>query len=447
MMLPSSLPNAPIVASPVAGTAAPSKAQQQLARITTHQLSNGITLVHNPMVGVPRLALSVYIKGGNLLDETPGQTDVIDRLLTKGTSTHNSQQVAQALDELSLDLGTSTRRDTSVLGGTLLAEDLNASLTWLANLVLDASLKEQGKEVERMKGELAMELDAPKARAADNLVRGLFANSPYGTTASVLQKHLEELAKPLPLRNLYERAYRTDRCLISLTGEVNLQQVIDHIETVFTKHRPSTAAAGSSALPAILRQRTLTSDVLLTAPRDDANQAHIYRAWLTPPITHPDYEPLMVLNTLLGAGGLSSRLFLELRDKQGLAYNVRSSLEGYQHRGSFTLYIGTEPSNVQKCLAGFQQEIDKLLNVPVSDDELAATKANLLGRRAIQLETAGQWCGYVGNALVLGRTLADLAGTTDRLQAVTSGDIQRVAQTYLSQPSVVSIVGPSGCLP
>ena len=153
------------------------------------------------------------------------------------------------------------------------------------------------------------------------------------------------------------------------------------------------------------------------------------------------------MDNILGSAGLTSRLFLELRDKQGLAYNVRSSLDGLKHRGKFTLYIGTEPKNVQRCLDGFAAEIKKLIDIPVEADELEAAKRNLIGRRAVYTETTSQLAHWVGAGIMMGHTVESLKTQEEKLKAVTSADIQRVAKTYFSKPFYTTVVGPASCLP
>jgi zinc protease len=412
-----------------------------------HRLNNGMQLLFKPMPGAPRLAFALYVRGGNQLDEVPGQIDLIDRLLTKGTATKDVEAIAVALDSLSLEMDNDTRRDYSVMGGTVLAEDLGASLALMAELLFESTLDELPREVEKFEGELVMALDSPKARASDQLVRALFEGTPYGAVSTVLQNNLEAAAKPQPLMDLYQRAYRPDRMVVSVAGDMPVQPLIEAFETAFKVRKPSAAACGSTALPSLLAARSLPESRLVTYAWPDAKQAHIYKAWLAPKATHPDYYPLMVMNTILGGAGLTARLFLELRDKQGLAYNVRSSLEAYQHRGMFSLYIGTDPANVAKCLKGFEDECQKLVDVLVGDQELAETKRNVLGRRTVFTETASQWASFIGSNVMAGRTLADIEASEAAIAAVTAHDIQRVAKALFSSPCVVSIAGPADCLP
>jgi zinc protease len=172
----------------------------------------------------------------------------------------------------------------------------------------------------------------------------------------------------------------------------------------------------------------------------------VFKGWFAPELSHPDYPAMVVMNTILGGAGLTSRLFLELRDKQGLAYNVRSQYESSRYVGIFSMYIGTEPSNREKVLKGFEVECQKLMDHPVSHQELEEAKENILGRRVVFLETASQQCSYIGNQLALGVALDDLDVIPEKIMAVTALEVQEVSQKYFRRPSITTAVGPSKSL-
>jgi predicted Zn-dependent peptidase len=243
------------------------------------------------------------------------------------------------------------------------------------------------------------------------------------------------------LHEHYKQVYRPERLVIAAAGNLDVDVLADKLTQALPQAHDHGAATGTASWTT-LHQLKLSENQRVHITRPDSNQAHIYQAWLAPEAAHDDVYPLLVLNTILGAGGLSSRMFLELRDKQGLAYTVRSSYEAYQCRGLFSLYIGTEPKNFDKCLKGFEDECAKLMNDAVSAKELADAKQNLLGRRSVFLETSGQWASYLGGQYILGRSLEDIANIPARVQAVTPADIQRVAQSVFKTPSVVAHVGP-----
>lgn len=409
-------------------------------------LQCGATVYFNKVEDAPRVALNVYIPGGNCIESVPGQQEMIDRLLMKGTFTKTAEQIAIALDSSSLEAGFDTRRDYSVLSSTFMPEELTESIEFLSDLLFYSTLEELPKESEKMAGEIKMALDTPKAVAGDLLTRHLFNGLPYGVSTSVVQEWLDRIGRVDALFVGYQQAYKPNRFVLSVAGNVDEDSLLKTLEEAFQLARPKGTAL-ESGMGKLLKEHTLTENRVFTKPWEEAAQAQIFQAWLTPAATHADYPALVVLDNILGSAGLTARLFLELRDKQGLAYNVRSSLNGLKHRGSFSLYIGTEPKNVQRCLDGFAEEIRKLIEIPVEADELEAAKRNLIGRRAVFTETTSQLAHWVGAGLMMGHTVESLKTQEDAIKAVTAADIMRVAKTYLSKPSYTTVVGPASCLP
>jgi predicted Zn-dependent peptidase len=417
----------------------------QPAPLSALTLHSGAKHIHQFMPGSPRIAVSVYIPGGNRLDPVFGMSDILDRLLMKGTEKRSQEQIARDIDSLTLEMDTDTKRDYSVVYATFMEEDLDASLELLADCLFNSTFVEFDKEKEKIDGEIQMDLDSPRARSSDLFMRSVFPDLPYGVVGSVMKESLPKLNSLDALKQHHKAVYRPERLLFSTAGDLPQNLMIAALERHFPGWSEPSGQLGD-AWAEKLTQHRIAKETIVPFARDDSNQAHIFQGWIVPSLIHADYYPLVVMNTILGGAGLSSRLFLELRDKQGLAYNVRSSLESYMHSGLFYLYIGTEPSNKAKCFKGFADECKKLTDIPVSEQELQEAKQNILGRRNVYLETPGQLANYVGSSYLMGRSLEEIQNAPDFINAVTSADIQRVAQTYLSQPFVASIVAPSSVL-
>ncbi|WP_373531974.1 M16 family metallopeptidase [Vampirovibrio sp.] len=406
------------------------------------KLSNGATLLYTPIETAPRLAISMFLPGGNLLDATPGVSDMVDRLLMKGTHTRNQEQISIEIDGLTLEVDSDTKRDYSAIHATLLEEDLDASFALIADFFYNVTFSEFDREKQKIIGEVMMDLDSPKSRASDQFIRRMFEQTPYGIVSSVILDALPSLNSVDVLKAHYQSVFTPKNLIVSVAGNIALDKIAAALEKYFPNGAAKAPVVEDSVL-AKLQALSLTQDELITFARDDSSQAHIFKGWLVPEAKHEDYAPLALMNTILGAAGLSSRLFLELRDKQGLAYNVRSTYEAYRHKGLFYLYIGTEPKNKDKCLKGFIEEVNKLADIPVHAQELADAKRNILGRRSVFLETAHQQANYIGANYTQGRTLAEIDRVPEQIEAVSSADVQRVVQQYLLQPALTSLVGPS----
>lgn len=415
-----------------------------IRKLTTEEsrLSNGATLLYTPITTAPRLAFSMYLPGGNLLDSVSGISDMVDRLLMKGTTTRSQEQISIEIDGLTLEVDTDTKRDYTAIHATMLEEDLDVSFQLISDLFHNASFAEFEREKQKVVGEVMMDLDSPKSRASDQFIRRMFQDTPYGTVGSVILESLPQMGTADTLRAHYQQVFNPQNLIVSVAGNIAAANVAKVIESYFPANARPVAKVAPS-VQAKLQALSFAKDDVVTFARDDSTQAHLFKGWLMPDNRHEDYAPIALLNTILGAAGLSSRLFLELRDKQGLAYNVRSTYETYAHKGIFYLYIGTEPKNKEKCLKGFIDEVDKLVTIPVSASELADAKRNILGRRSVFLETAHQQANYIGANYTLGRSLEQIENIPAQIDAVTAADIQRVAQKYLTQPSVVSVVAPS----
>ena len=148
------------------------------------------------------------------------------------------------------------------------------------------------------------------------------------------------------------------------------------------------------------------------------------------------------MNVILGASGLSSRLFLELRDKKGLAYVVRSSYETFAQAADFYIYIATEPKNINVSLDGFKEEIEKIKKYKVSEEELENAKINMLGKWAFTQETNNNQAILYANYGIQGLGFDFNDRAKEKIKTVTAEDVQRCANKYLNDTSVVSILKP-----
>ena len=176
--------------------------------------------------------------------------------------------------------------------------------------------------------------------------------------------------------------------------------------------------------------------------KEDANQAQIIQGWKVPAMDSDDYPVIMLVNVILGASGLSSRLFLELREKKGLAYTVRSAYETHRKSAVFSIYIGTEPSNIETSIAGFKEEIEKIKTVPVSEEELKNAVNNLIGKQQFVTETNSQQANMMAYYSIMGKPFAYRSELQEKLRKVTPEQVLACAQKYFTEDYVLTIIKP-----
>jgi predicted Zn-dependent peptidase len=274
--------------------------------------------------------------------------------------------------------------------------------------------------------------DTPFQRAFDAMLQDLYGAHPYAWPSTGRRESIERIDRAA-LQAHYTATYRPDRMVLAVSGHVPGDRVLRVAERLF--RAPPPAAAPVTAGPAA------------AAPRGDrrvverpVQQAQVLVGYLGPSLTEPDYPAVRVLATVLG-GGMSGRLFTELRDKRGLAYSV-GVLSSFRTGPSFVTYMGTAPASAEAAEAGVLSEIDRIRVESVSERELARGKAFLLGNLAMDRRTNARHAWYLAFFEVIGAGW-DFPDRFERaVEAVTVADIARVAGRYLTRPTVVVLQPP-----
>ena len=155
-----------------------------------------------------------------------------------------------------------------------------------------------------------------------------------------------------------------------------------------------------------------------------------------------DYPAIALLNIILGASGLSSRLFLELRDKKGLAYVVRSAYDVARLSANFSIYIATEPKNIETSLKGFEEEIEKIKTNLVSEEELENAKNNIFGKWAFISETNSQQANWLAHYGIMGFGFDFHKNAVEKIKSVTPQDIMDCANKYFNDKFVLTVLKP-----
>lgn len=393
-------------------------------------LKNKIRACYKQNINTPRVALTLNFSISNP-EKYAGEYSLMNRLLLKGTSKHSSEELSSILDENAIELYTEMKSDYLRFRLVCLNEDFELALSVLSEIIQSSTFEEFEKEREKMKGELVAELDSARVKVSDLFTKTIYKNHFYGNSYTKILDEIDRVSKEDVIAS-YEEILKNSVKTLAIAGEAELSLLDKYLGVI----APSADTESSIPLPVSLKREY--AEVI----KPDANQAQILQGWLVPSIGHEDYPAMLLLNIILGASGLSSRLFMELREKKGLAYTVRTAYEIHKKSAVFSIYIGTEPSNIETSIEGFKEEINKIKEIPVSEEELKNAKNNWLGKQQFISETNSQQANILAYYSVMGKPFNYKQEVIQKVKEVTSAQIQACAQKYFTDDYVLAVIKP-----
>lgn len=397
-------------------------------------LNNEIPIVLKENKNTPRTAICFYLKIDKP-EEKAGEFTLLNRLFLQGTKTRSAEKLAQELDENAIDCYSEMKHDFIRFKVLCLNEDVEKSLEILSDIIQNSTLEEFEKEKVKLKGEIQAELDSPKAKAVDAFYRNLYEGHCYGNTYTRILEDIDLITLD-GIKSKYKELLENSSKIITVAGDFDEEKLMSQFNEHFKEIKNGKNSLSQCPATVLKENKTVTIE------KEDASQAQIIQGWLFPTIYDEDYAAIMLLNTILGSSGLSSRLFVELRDKKGLAYVVRSSYEIFDNSANFSVYIATEPKNIKTSLEMFKVELDKIREIPVSEEELENAKNNLIGKRQFFTESNLQQASLIAfyEDKKLGYDYEDKL--IEAIKKVSVKDIQRVADKYIKDPHVLTILAP-----
>jgi predicted Zn-dependent peptidase len=357
------------------------------------------------------------------------------RLLLQGTKNYNSEELANEFEKFAIDFSSNLFQNYLSLKFVCLNEDFEKALDLMNEVIVNSTFDEFEKERLKLKSEIPAELDSPRAIALDAYCRTMFKNHYYGNSMTKILENIDVITKK-DVIDAYNDILNNSRKSLAIVGALSKDEVLPKIKEIIGKLPKSIDNNFMIEKPELNEAREVENH------KENINQAHIVKGWFVPTVNEADYPALNLLNVILGSSGLSSRLFLELRDKKGLAYVVRSSYETFKLAGNFMIYIATEPSNIETCLKGFDEEINKIRTIPVSEKELDDAKNNIIGKSAFFEETNLQQAASLCKYGVLGYGFDFSDRMKEKIKTVTSEEVLKCAQKCFNENYVLSVIKP-----
>lgn len=408
---------------------------QSLHRVV---LDNGITLIFAENRAVELIAGRIFLrKAGACWDSLPkaGLSHLLAAVITKGTERYSSLEIADQIESIGASLGTDAASDYWLISLKTVTTDFAEVLTLAAEILRYPTFPESEIELEKrlILQSIRSQREQPFNVAFQQLRQSMYREHPYGLSVLGTEDSVRNLSRE-DLVNYHHAYFRPDNLVISLSGNLTLEEAIALVEKTFGDWAIPSRSVITPTLP------TVTSQPCQCLTAQETQQAIIMLGYLGAGVKHEDYASLKLLSTYLG-NGLSSRLFVELREKRGLAYDVSAFYPTRLDSSQFVMYLGTAPDNTAIALEGLQTEAERLCQQLLSPEEITAAKNKLLGQYALGKQTNSEIAHLFGWYETLGLGLAFDSEFQDKVSQVTSEEAQRVAQTYLQVP-YLSLVGP-----
>ena len=397
-------------------------------------LKNNIRACVRENKNTPRVALTLNFSI-SVPEKYSGEYSLMNRLLLKGTEKYSSEELSTILDENAIDFSTEMKSDYLRFRFVCLNEDFSKALEIFTDIVKNTTFDEFDKEKAKLEGEIIAELDSPRAKVVDGYYKNIYEGHNYGYTNTVILENLHNIKKDDVIK-AYNAIINKSKKVAAFVGDLEYDDVYNQLNKALGDIAPSIKELPDLPKPVLDMEKNI--EII----KPDMNQAHIIKGWLVDTAASEDYPVLALLNIIMGASGLSSRLFLELRDKKGLAYVVRSSYDIAKLAANFSIYIATEPKNIEVSLKGFEEEIQKIKDVLVSEEELEDAKNNIFGKWAFIGETNSQQANWLAHYGINGFGFDFQKKAKERIKKVTPQDIMNCAKKYFNEKSVTVILKP-----
>ncbi|WP_066286002.1 M16 family metallopeptidase [Arthrobacter sp. B6] len=407
-------------------------------------LPGGVRVLTEAMPGQRSATIGFWVGVGSR-DEAPGQhgsTHFLEHLLFKGTKRRTALEIASAFDEVGGESNAATAKESTCYFARVLDTDLPMAIDVIADMITGAVLDPAEMEQERdvILEEIAMDSDDPTDVAHENFVAAVLGTHPLGRPIGGTPAAIRAVARDSVWEH-YRRYYRPDELVITAAGglehDVVCGLVVDALHAAGWSLEPTAAPVERRST----ERAEITGTAGLHVVKRAVEQANIIMGCPTIVATDDRRYVMSVLNAVLG-GGMSSRLFQEIREKRGLVYSTYSFASSYADAGYFGMYAGCTPSKVRQVLELLGAELDKLAEGGISDDELRKAMGQLCGGIVLALEDTGSRMSRLGRAELVSGEYQDIDETLRLIKSVTAQEVQALAKELSAAPRTVTVVGP-----
>lgn len=409
---------------------------------TKHTLKNGLRVITVPMPSVASATVMILVGVGSRYEvqRTNGVTHFLEHMLFKGTKKRPSAHLlADVIDSVGGEWNAATGKESTVYYIKAAAANLEKVFDILCDMVASPLL--EPREIEREKGvivqEISMYEDTPSRRVGEIFETLLYPNSSLGWDIAGTPQTVKGITRA-DFHDLYQKFYHPENMVVVVSGGVSEKEALRLTKSYLGNLKAGAGAGdGASRTEEVFVQTQ--PQILVRTKKTD--QSHIVLGFRGNKRGHPNRWAEEVLASILG-GGMSSRLFVAVRERRGLAYYVRADVEHYHDNGYFEVNAGISPRKIVQALRVILSEISKL-KTQISAQELAKGKEFVKGHLALSLEDTRNVAGFLGAFEILEGEVISPEEVTKSIDSVTAQDLARVAQEFFVPERLnLAVIGP-----
>ena len=402
-------------------------------------LTNGLRVLTSNMPHTRSVSIGVFVGAGSRYEseDLAGASHFLEHMLFKGSEKRPSPHlISGPIESLGGIINASTDREMTIYWIKIAAEHFSLAMDVLSDMLQNPLLSEYEHQREKnvILEELAMTYDQPDAYADMLIDQTLWPNQPMGRDVGGTKDSVISISKN-SLADYHNRQYGPENSVIAIAGNIAHSVAINETEKLFGNW------GKASPLDWHRVQLPESNAPRVTIGNRRTDQAHLALAMNGVSSADPRKYSMSLLNTILGEG-MSSRLFMEMREKRGLAYDVASHASHYKDCGALTAYCGVDPSKIDETLVVLQNELGKI-SIDASEEELSNAQAFATGRLYLRLEDTRAVMSWLGGQELLFNEVKTPEKVVDEVRSVTIGDIHSVAREFLDPRFYkLAIVGP-----
>ena len=404
-------------------------------------LPSGLRIVTETVPTVRSVTFGIWAHVGSR-DETPalnGATHYLEHLLFKGTEQRSALEISSALDAVGGEMNAFTAKEFTCYYARVLDTDLPLAVDIVCDMLTGSVIDEEELEAERgvILEEIAMTEDDPGDCVHDVFARTMFGDTPLGRPVLGTAETVNALTRDRVAR-FYRKHYDPTHLVVAAAGNLDHADVVRRVRRAF--ERADAAQEPAAPLPPRGGSRTVRAVGKLDVVDRATEQAHFVLGM--PGLSRYDERrwALGVLSTALG-GGMSSRLFQEIRERRGLAYSTYSFTSGFADCGLFGVYAGCRPAQVPEVLKICREELDDVASHGLSDDEVRRAIGQLAGSTVLGMEDTGALMHRIGKSELCWGEQMSVDAMLAEISAVTPDDVRAVASEVLSRRPSLSLIG------